>query len=67
MRVRIDPVKCEGFGPCAEAAPELFQLDEWGYAAVTGDGTVPAHLMEKAQLATEVCPVRAITLTEEEG
>ena len=30
MRLRVDPVACDGFGHCAELAPEFIALDEWG-------------------------------------
>ena len=31
VRLRVDPIMCDGFGHCAELAPELVALDEWGY------------------------------------
>jgi ferredoxin len=62
MRVHIDPAKCEGFGPCADAAPEIFQLDEWGYAMTLNDGVVPQGLEEAAQRAVDACPVGAISI-----
>jgi ferredoxin len=62
MRAKVDPVKCEGFGPCNEVLPEIFKLDEWNYAFVEGDGEVPEELEEKAREAEAGCPVHAITL-----
>jgi ferredoxin len=60
-RLRVDPIKCQAYGTCAELAPELFSMDEWGYAQaersdLTGD---EAH---SAQAAIEICPVKAIRL-----
>jgi ferredoxin len=46
-------------------APELFELDEMGYAHEIGDGIVPAGLEEKAWLAQANCPEIAIVLAEE--
>jgi ferredoxin len=60
MRVRLESAKCDGFGTCAEHCPELFELDEWGYASVKGDGKVTPELEGKVQRAVADCPVHAI-------
>lgn len=61
MRVHLDSTKCEGYGTCAERCPSLFQLDEWGYASVIGDGTVKEGDEESALEAVKACPENAIT------
>ena len=35
MKLRVDPVACDGFGHCAELAPEFISLDEWGYPIIS--------------------------------
>ena len=65
MKVRLASAVCEGFGTCAGHAPGLFELDEWGYASLNGDGTVPADQEALARRAVLDCPVHAITITEE--
>lgn len=65
LKVRVDPNKCHGNARCKSLAPELFELDEWGYAHEIGDGTVPAGLEDKAWLAQANCPEIAITIDEE--
>ena len=40
LRIRLDRTICDGFGACARHAPDYFSLDDWGYAALVGDGTV---------------------------
>jgi len=67
IRLRIDPIACDGFGHCAELAPELLGLDEWGYPIlVEGDdhvpGEVPARLAGIARAAVAQCPRRALAL-----
>lgn len=64
MRIKVDPEKCEGHNRCYAIAPELFDVDDYGYATETGDGTVPAGLEEKARLAVDNCPEYAITIEE---
>jgi ferredoxin len=60
MRVQIDMSKCEAYGLCAEHASAVFELDEWGYARLIGDGSVADEQQEQARQAAASCPVRAI-------
>lgn len=62
MKARFDATKCSGYGTCAELCPSLFQLDEFGYASLIGDGSVPAGDEEKAQEAARRCPEKAIVI-----
>jgi ferredoxin len=64
MRIRLDQDKCQGHSRCYSLAPELFDVDDDGYATVLVDGDVPAALQEKAVLAAANCPERAITVEE---
>ena len=45
--------------------PEVFLLDEWGYAYTENQGEVPAGREELAREAVAECPVHAISITEE--
>jgi ferredoxin len=65
MKLRLASAVCEGFGTCANHAPDLFELDEWGYASLKGDGTVPPGDEGVARRAVMDCPVHAISITEE--
>lgn len=61
LRVRVDPIRCTAFGFCAEFCPELFDLDEWGYAWLKErdvDGAAERLVRETARL----CPRNAITV-----
>ena len=64
MRAQVDRERCEGFGICADHAPEVFVLDEWGYAAERGEGTVPPESAERARRAAADCPLHAIQLAD---
>lgn len=66
MKVRVDSEKCQGHNRCYVLAPGLFKVDEYGYATPRGDGTVPEDMKEKARLAVENCPERAIEIDEDE-
>jgi ferredoxin len=61
-QLRVDPTACSGHGLCAELAPELVTLDEWGYPIVTGR-PVPAALDRTARRAVTDCPALALALT----
>jgi ferredoxin len=59
--LRIDRIRCDGHGLCAELLPELIGLDDWGYPIIKA-GTVPAGLVEHARRAVDACPVLALRL-----
>jgi ferredoxin len=67
MRVYVDADKCEGFGTCNAVLPEVFHLDEWGYAYVVsdGDGRVSTDHKSSAHEAEALCPAQAITVDDE--
>lgn len=60
LRIRLDRTLCDGFGVCAKHAPEYFSLDDWGYASLIGDGTVPEEDRATVMRALFDCPVHAI-------
>jgi ferredoxin len=61
MKIRLDRTVCDGFGICAKHAPGYFSLDDWGYANLIGDGTVPDEDRDAVMNALMDCPVHAIT------
>lgn len=60
LRLVVDPVACDAFGFCAEVAPELIHLDEWGYPVI--DGEVTRATRAAADHAVAICPRRALSL-----
>jgi ferredoxin len=65
IRVKVDGSKCQGHNRCFQLAPELFQLDDYGYSHERNEGVVPPELEEKARLAAANCPEKAISISEE--
>ncbi|MFE2089158.1 ferredoxin [Streptomyces sp. NPDC059460] len=65
MKVHVEASKCDGYGLCHEVAPQLFELDEWGYASAVGYGVVPAGQEEIAGQAERSCPNLAVVLEED--
>ncbi len=65
MKVRVDETKCQGHNRCYWLAPELFDIDDYGYASAAGDGAVPSGLEDKAKLAVANCPEYAVIIDEE--
>jgi ferredoxin len=61
-QLKVNPIACAGHGLCAELAPELVTLDEWGYPIVTGR-PVPPALERTARRAVTDCPALALALT----
>ena len=65
LRIHLDRTLCDGFGICAKHAPEYFSLDDWGYACLIGDGTIPEQDRGPVTRALMDCPVHAIMEMDE--
>ncbi|MBO9521309.1 MAG: ferredoxin [Nocardioidaceae bacterium] len=63
MRVDVDMTKCQAYGLCAEEAPEVFELDEWGYPVIA-DHDVPEGQGPGVLRAVAACPAQAIKTTD---
>ena len=64
MRLRVDPIKCDGHALCAELLPELVKLDDWGYPMIK-PGSIPNSLRGFAERAVASCPTLALLLERE--
>ena len=64
MKIHVDPDKCQGHNRCYVLAPELFDVDDYGYATELNEGVVPDNLRDKAELAIANCPEHAISVVE---
>ena len=64
MKIRFDRDACQGHNRCYLLAPELFDVDDDGYAVLLVTGDVPDDLKDKAELAADNCPEYAITLVD---
>lgn len=63
MKIAYDRTACQGHNRCYGLAPELFDVDDEGYAVLLVTGDVPVELEEKAQLCADNCPEYAIEIT----
>lgn len=61
--LRLDPIRCDGYGVCAVHLPERITLDEWGYPLIEA-GPVPDRLLSHARRAVDACPVLALGLRQ---
>ena len=64
LQLRVDPIMCDGYGHCAELAPELVTMDEWGYPMLLDRALTSAttNLLHSARLAIKRCPRQALWL-----
>jgi ferredoxin len=61
--LRVNPIRCDAYGHCAELLPELISLDEWGYPVIA-DAAMPGRLLPEARRAVSLCPRLALLLEE---
>jgi len=61
-RLRVNPILCDGAGFCAEIAPELIALDEWGFPIVDERPLEQGLVLRHARRAASVCPRQALHL-----
>ena len=62
-QLRVDRIRCDGHGLCAELLPEAISLDDWGFP-ILKTGAIPARLAEHARQAVDACPVLALRLAK---
>ena len=60
----LNPTTCDGRGLCHHAAPDLIELDEWGYPIID---PAPVHGPERqhAKRAVNACPRLALALVHQ--
>jgi ferredoxin len=61
LRLRVDPVACDGIGLCAFLAANAVELDRWGYPIVVERDLEPDEV-RGANRAVKACPRRALFL-----
>ena len=61
MRITVNTAACTGHARCNAVAPEVYDLDENGFCAVT-ELDVPPEPEAAARLGANACPERVITL-----
>lgn len=61
MKIVVAREKCSGHARCFAMGPDVYDLDEEGYNALT-ERDVPSDLEQQAIDGAESCPEGAITL-----
>lgn len=61
LTITLDRSKCCGYTLCAAEAPELYSIDDQGFALVAGP--VPVEFEEQARRGAEACPAGALLVT----
>lgn len=59
MKVSVDAGRCRGHGVCLSACPDVFTLNEYGYAEATVSRVAPKHAAGVAE-TRDMCHERAI-------
>lgn len=61
--LRLNPIRCDGYGICAFVLPERIRLDEWGYPIVDSR-PIEDHRLADARRTVDLCPVLALSLRQ---
>jgi ferredoxin len=61
LRLRVDWIKCDGYGLCGDLLPDAIDLDEWRYP-ILRPGALDRALVHDAQRAVDCCPMKALIL-----
>ncbi len=64
LHITVDRSKCCGYTLCAAEAPEVYSIDDHGFAVAPE--SVPEELEEQACRGAGVCPDSAIVLSRTE-
>ena len=59
--LRLNPIRCHGYGICAGVLPERIRLDEWGYPLIDSS-PIQERFVGQARRALDACPVLALSL-----
>jgi ferredoxin len=62
--LKVNPILCDGFAHCHELAPEVVDIDEWGYPIIRTEPTSlnERGIVESARLAVRGCPRQALRI-----
>ena len=66
MRFVVDRALCQGHNRCAALLPDVFDIDDDGFARVYDDGEVPDDVAEVATDVVDSCPEGAVSLEPRE-
>ena len=61
LRLRVDWLRCDGYGLCGDLVPEQIGLDDWRFPIVPR-GPIDRRDVNDVQRAVDCCPVKALIL-----
>jgi len=64
VKVVVDAQRCQGHNRCAALAPELFAIDDLGYAQAALTDHLDGAQLASARLAAANCPEHAIRIED---
>ncbi len=64
-RLRVDWIKCDGYGLCGDMAPDLIELDDWRYPILL-PVPIEGGLVQDALRAVDCCPMKALVLEKKQ-
>lgn len=61
IRLRVDWIRCDGYGLCGDLLPDVIELDDWRYP-ILPRGPIDGGLLNDVRRAVDCCPMKALIL-----
>ena len=61
LRLKVDWIKCDGYGLCGDLLPDVIPLDDWRYPVIPRD-LLDRGLEGDLRRAVDCCPMHALAL-----
>ena len=65
FRIDVDTDLCQGHAMCELEAPDVFKVPKRGVVEII-DHEPPDELRDAVEMAVDMCPTRAISITEKD-
>ena len=61
LRLRVDWIRCDGYGTCSDLVPDVIALDDWRFPMLPDD-PIDQDRVHDVQRAVDCCPMKALRL-----
>ena len=62
VKLKVDVTKCQGYGNCVSAAPDVYDVDDDGKVVLLKGDTFDETERSRLEAAARSCPVSALSV-----